>query len=172
MVFIALFAIAATAASAYAAAEQAKADDEFNALTVDINNKEAMANYRRNLIKFGEVRIEKRKTVLNLQANLSSQYQTALKDFQGSYQENWGQSAHLFAQQLARKAGEDREQLNQNLGRELERINAAQEESRLDLRTQFKAVGAETANRVLLQGIIATGKSAATEIADAVARGA
>ncbi len=166
MVFITLIAIAATAASAYAAAEQAKAQDDFNALKVNINNKAAMANYRRNLVKFGELRIAKRKQSLNVQDSVAVQYQRARSQFEGTFADNWGQSAHLFAQSIARRAGEDREQLEQNLQRELRGINETQEESRLNLTNEFKAPPPSKFGAAVLRGAIAVGASIGSELAD------
>ncbi len=165
MVFITLIAIAATAASAYAAAESAKAQDDFNATVVDINNKAAMANYRRNLVKFGELRVAKRKQSLDVQDSISVQYQRARKQIQGTFADNWGQSVHLFAQSIARRAGEDREQLEQNLQRELRGVDETQEESRLNLTNEFKAPPPSKFGAAVLSGAIGVAASIGTNVA-------
>ena len=135
MVFIPILALAATAAAAYQQAEAAKASDKYNATMTDINNKAAMKNYRRNLEKFSERRVEKRKLSLFAQADLATQYISVKNEFAGTYADNWGASAELYARGIAQRAGEDQEQLKQNLGRELEIVNEAQEQARLDLTT-------------------------------------
>ncbi len=170
MVFIALLAVAATAASAYMAAEQAKAQDDFNAMVVDINNKAAMANYRRNLVKFGELRVAKRKQSLNVQDSIATQYQRARSQFEGTFADNWGQSAHLFAQSIARRAGEDREQVEQNLQRELRGIDETQEESRLNLTNEFRAPPPSKFGQAVLQGAIGVAESVGTNTAGFQAR--
>ncbi len=161
MVFIALIGLAITAAAAYQQYEQSKADDDYNQAMTEINNRAAMANYRRNLFKFSEIRVETRKASLGAQAQLSTQYVSVKREFEGTYADNWGQSAEIYARQIAQRAGEDLEQIRQNRDRELGTINEAQEQARLNLTTQLKAAPPGTAKQALLQGALAVGFKAA-----------
>jgi len=161
MVFITLLAFAATALAAAQSAQDAKDQSAYGEAVTDINNKAAMANYRRNLEKFSERRVETRKAALTVQADISTQYITAVNEFAGSFADNWGQSAEIYARQIAQRAGEDAEQIRQNAERELEVINEAQEQARLDLTTQLKAAPPDTSRNALIQGILTTGFAAA-----------
>ncbi len=161
MVFIALVGLALTAAAAYQQYEQSKADAEYGQAMTDINNKAAMANYRRNLVKFSEIRVETRKASLGAQTSLSTQYIAVKREFEGTYADNWGQSAEIYARQIAQRAGEDLEQIEQNRDRELERVNEAQEQARLDLTTQLKAAPPDQSKQALLSGLLSVGFKAA-----------
>ena len=161
MVFIALIGLAVTAAAAYQQYEQSKADAEYGQAMTEINNKAAMANYRRNLFKFSEIRVETRKASLGAQASLSTQYVAVKREFEGTYADNWGQSAEIYARQIAQRAGEDVEQIQQNRDRELERVNEAQEQARLDLTTQLKAAPPDQSKQALLSGLLSVGFKAA-----------
>jgi len=161
MVFIALVGLALTAAAAYQQYEQSKADAEYGQAMTDINNKAAMANYRRNLVKFSEIRVETRKASLGAQTSLSTQYIAVKREFDGTYADNWGQSAEIYARQIAQRAGEDLEQIEQNRDRELVRVNEAQEQARLDLTTQLKAAPPDQSKQALLSGLLSVGFKAA-----------
>ncbi len=161
MVFITLLAFAATAAAAYQQAQSAKASDDYSQMMVDRNNKAAMENYRTNLVKFAERRVEKRKLSLSVQADVASQYISVQNEFAGTYADNWGASAEAYARNIARRAGEDREQVEQNLQRELEVVNDAQEQARLDLTTQLQAAPPETSKAALISGLLNVGFAAA-----------
>ena len=91
MVFIALIGLAVTAAAAYQQYEQSKADADYGQAMTEINNRAAMANYRRNLLKFSEIRVETRKASLFAQSELSKQYISVKNEFAGTYADNWGQ---------------------------------------------------------------------------------
>lgn len=162
MVFITLFMIGATAASAYMAAQQAKDQADFNKSQVDMNNTEALANYRRNLTKFSTARVEARKLQLTAQERISVQYMQALDQFEGDFTRGTGQSTHLFSQSIANLAGQDVEQVKQNLGRVLTGIDEQQEESRLDLRSQFQAPAPDQTNLVIASGVLQTGVAIAS----------
>ncbi len=157
MVFITLIALGITAYAAAQAAQDAKDQAAYGKATTEISNKAAMANYRRNLEKFSERRVETRKAALIVQADISSKYITAANEFAGSFADNWGQSAELYARSIAQLAGEDTEQIRQNAERELEFINEAQESARLDLTTQLKAAPPDASRKALIQGLITTG---------------
>ncbi len=161
MVFITLLALAATAAAAYQQAQAAKASDDYNSMMTDMSNKAAMENYRRNLEKFAERRVEKRKLSLSAQADVASQYIAVKNEFAGTYADNWGASAEAYARSIARRAGEDREQIEQNLQRQIDVVNEAQEQARLDLTTQLQAAPPETSKQALLSGLISVGFAAA-----------
>lgn len=161
MVFIALLGLAASAATAYMSVEKARQQATFDAKTTELNNEAAMANYRRNLEKFAELRVERRRTSLELQSAVGDQYRSARKQFQSAFTDNWGQSAYLYSQQLARRSGEDQEALKQNLGRELAAVDDAQEESRLNLITEFKAPPPDPTSMAIASGIVSVSTQAA-----------
>jgi len=157
MVFITLLALGVTAFAAAQAAQDAKDQAAFGKATTEISNKAALENYRRNLETFSERRVETRKAALQVQSDISTKYINAVNEFRGTFIDNWGQSAELYARSIAQRAGEDAEQIRQNRDRELVIINDAQEQARLDLTTQLRAAPPDASRKVLIQGLITTG---------------
>lgn len=162
--FLPLLAIAATAASSAMAYQQARGQAAHGAAMSDLNNTEVLANYRRNIDKLSSARVEARKESLTVQGNINKTYRRSINAFQGAYAENWGQSANLYMQSLARAAGEDTEQLQQNLQNELQASKEQEEELRLGTRSQLTAPPPDQSKSVLASGIINTGFQAVSSV--------
>ncbi len=157
MTFILGLAAIATAASAAMAYQQARGQAQAGQMMSELNNKTVLENYRRNIEKLSLNRVESRKIALGQQAAVSKQYNKALRSFEGAFADNWGASAHAYAVSIARAAGEDAEQITQNLQREVQRTEDIGEEQRLALFSQLTTPPPDTSRAVLVEGLISTG---------------
>ncbi len=155
--FLPLLALAATAASAAMSVSQARNAAAVGQRMSDWNNKEVLLNYRRNLEKLSDGRVETRRIALGQQANVNRTYRGITRNFQASFADNWGQSAHLFAQSIARRQGEDAEQIEQNLDTQLQVSRDQAEELRLGVRSQLTTPPPDQTKSAILSGVISVG---------------
>lgn len=157
MVIFTALAIAATVASAVMSSQQAKGAAQASQAMADFRNKEVLKNYRHNLERLSEGRVRARQQALNTQAEVGRQHRGAIRDFQAAFSENWGQSANLFMQSLARRGGEDVEQVQQNLEQELESSREKGEDLRVALAGSFTTGQADNSGAILAGGLIKAG---------------
>ncbi len=142
------------------ASQQAKGAAALSQAMADWRNKEVLKNYRHNLVRLSEGRVRARGQALNSQAEVGRLHRGAIRDFQAAYAENWGQSADLFMQSIARRGGEDVEQLQQNLDQELEASREKGEDLRLGLAGSFTTGAPDQSGAILAGGLIKAGFSA------------
>ncbi len=157
MVIFTALAIAATVGSAIMASQQAKGAAQASGAMADWRNKEVLKNYRLNLERLSDGRVRARGLALTSQAEVGRLHRGAIRDFQASFSENWGQSADLFMQSLARRGGEDVEQVRQNLEQELEASREKGEDLRVGLAGSFTTGQVDQSGAILAAGLVKAG---------------
>jgi len=142
------------------ASQQAKGAAAASQAMADWRNKEVLKNYRHNLERLSEGRVRAREQALNTQAEVGRVHRGAIRDFQSSFSENWGASADRFMESIARRGGEDVEQVQQNLEQELEASREKGEDLRVGLAGSFTTGQADQSGAILAGGLIKAGFSA------------